>query len=374
MVPELELICHHTYATWNGFAVDLSDHDSNGVPDSNADVIFLNDGATPGSGAVLLPIPKSRLRVRTSDPAWNRISGLKVEATVRRGPHLTHGQTLVAGHNSFSFFLANNALYATFRCPGKSTLPLQDTDGLNSSMHGIQPTRVPQGKWVTVGFIHDGFDTMELYLDGEMVARRTGLRAAIPSLGPLGLTIGNEPDKDDQYLNGEIDDLKIWRRDPFLMERQFFSRPVDGTVAACWGDFVESLAAALQRNPDCRTAIEATLQEALDRLKRTIVAKGPESRDRFFQVSEKYLALWRAGQLDSAEMKRLFADWCAWLRLSGISIEDDPAVQELLHSDCLKRILAETKPLDCDPQVAALLQFILQGCAGRPPASPAIAD
>jgi hypothetical protein len=28
--------------------------------------------------------------------------------------------------------------------------------------------------------------------------------------------------------------------------------------------------------------------------------------------------LWRAGKLDSLEMGQLFADWCAWLRLTGV--------------------------------------------------------
>ena len=72
---------------------------------------------------------------------------------------------------------------------------------------------------------------------------------------------------------------------------------------------------------------------------RSIVAKGPETRERFIRTSQEYRHLWRAGKLDSPEMAKLFAEWCAWLQLVGISVEDDPALQDLLRSDCLKKFL-----------------------------------
>lgn len=375
MTSGFELICHHTYSGWSGFAVDLSDHDSDGMPDSQGGADFLNDGVVPGSGAVRFPREKSRLHLRTTSAGWHPLGGLKIEVTVRRGPHLTHAQTLVAGHNSFSFFLANNTLYGSFRCPGKSTHPLQDSDGLNSYTHGLnsQPTYVSQGKWVTLGFFHDGFDTMELTLDGDVVARRTDLLATVPAIGALGATVGNEADRDDYYLNGDIDTLKIWRRDPYIMERQFFSRPMDDATIDCWNRFFASVAKAFERHPDCAARFRALVHETVDRLKRAIVAKGPETRDRFFKTSEEYLALWSTGRLDGSEMEQLFADWCAWLRLSDISIEQDRAIRELRNMECLKRILAEIKPLDCDPQVKALVQIILRGCgrhsAGHHPTS-----
>jgi hypothetical protein len=39
-------------------------------------------------------------------------------------------QTLIAGQNSFSFFMSNHSLFASFR--GTSAYPLQSSDGLNS--------------------------------------------------------------------------------------------------------------------------------------------------------------------------------------------------------------------------------------------------
>ena len=57
-------------------------------------------------------------------------------------------------------------------------------------------------------------------------------------------------------------------------------------------------------------------------------------------------------------MAKVFADLIAWLRLVGVPLETNPAVMELNNSECLKRILAELKPPDCDPQAMKLLQSI----------------
>jgi hypothetical protein len=366
MVPQFELICHHTYAGWNGFAVDLSDHDSHGVPQSKPDILFLNDASRAGSGAVGFPQEKSRLRIDTASPAWGKLGGIRVEALVRRGKPKTHAQTVVAGHNSFSVFFRGGVLFASFHCPGKSTYPLQDSDTISPWEHGLgmPVVDVPDDRWVMVSFFHDGFDTMELAVDGVRIARRSGLLATIPPIGPLGLSVGNQPDQDNHFLNGEVDELKIWRRDSHHMEREFFARPTDKAVDDCWDRFFRELAAALDRNPDCRELIGKQLAETLDRLKRAVVAKGPETRERFFHTSDKYFALWRAGKLDHPDMARLFSDWCAWLRLVGVSIADDPGVRALADSDCLRRILAEMSSMDCDPQVAALIDIIARSCGG----------
>ncbi len=360
MASTFELICHHTYSGFGGFPLDLSGHDSHGqLPE---DTELLPDGVAPGSGAWRFPRLESRIRVPTSE-AWQPLGGIRVEVTARRDYPQTHNQTLIAGHNSFSFYIANSLLYATFRTV-KSTYPLQNIDGLISSTHALPelgPYRLPRGEWMTLGFIHDGLDTMELYVNGRTVARRTGLLAGVPPVGPLGVSIGNEPDRNEP-LTGEIDEIKVWRLNPHIMDEQFFSRPVDKTVANCWERFLRSLAEALDRHPDCARLIQRTINEAVDRLRRTIIARGPETRERFERTSREYLQLWRAGKLDSPEMDKLFADWCTWLRLVDISIEDDPALQELLRSNCLRRVLARCEPLDCDPQLAALLQLIMRNC------------
>jgi hypothetical protein len=359
MSSAFELICHHTY---KGLPVDLSDYDSHGQA---FDTEFLADGAEPGSGAVRFTLPQSRILVPTS-PASKSLGGIKVEVTLRRPLPLTEFQndvvTLVAGHNSFLFFLAGSELRARFEGPrsqlleGNVLLPT-DSGGISSPRGSVL-----LGKdWTTLGFLHDGIDTMELYADGQLIARRTDLLANVARVGPLGISIGNDPGG-NCFLGGEIDEVKIWRLDPSIMDRQFFERPVDKAVAKCWERFFHSLAKALKRYPDCGRHLDGTLITMIYEIRRAIMAYGPETRARYIKTCEQYLQLWRAGKLDSPEMAKLFADWCAWLRLVGFSCKDDPAVKNLLQSDCLKKVLAEVKPLDCDPQFLSLIRLIIENC------------
>jgi hypothetical protein len=146
------------------------------------------------------------------------------------------------------------------------------------------------------------------------------------------------------------------------MDRQFFERPMDKAVSECWHRFFHSLGKALQRNPDCARQIDRTLVAMIDGIRRSIMSYGPETRDRYISTCQQYLQLWRSGKLDSPEMKKLLADWCAWLRLVGFSFSDDPAIKNLLQSDCLKVVLAECAPLNCDPQFSALISLIMKNC------------
>jgi len=103
MGHRLELICHHVYAGWDGVPIDLSDHDSHGQAIGKD---YLPDGIAPGSGAVRFWRPGSRIGV-PAVKAWRSLGGIKVEVTARRRttPILVDDhQTLVTGHDSFSFF------------------------------------------------------------------------------------------------------------------------------------------------------------------------------------------------------------------------------------------------------------------------------
>ncbi|MFZ1985352.1 MAG: LamG-like jellyroll fold domain-containing protein [Desulfatitalea sp.] len=357
MTSTFELICHHTY---KGLAVDLSDYDSHAQAINTE---FLDDGALPGSGAARFPLPQSRILVPAS-PASKSLGGIQVEVTLRRTRPLNDVSTLVAGHDSFSLSLVETELRAGFH--GKRSPLIAGNTGLPTDSGGVRSARgsvVLGSKWMTLGFLHDGIDTMELYADGQLIARRTDLLASVSPVGPLGISIGNDPTGDGFcFLGGEIDEVKIWRLDPSIMDRQFFERPVDKVVADCWDRFFRSLAKALSRYPDCARRIDGALIAMIDGIRRTLMAKDPETRDRYIKACEQYLRLWRQGKLDSPEMAKLIEDWCAWLGIVGVAFKDDPALKDLLQSDCLKKVLAECAPLDCDPQTLALIRLVMKNC------------
>jgi hypothetical protein len=57
-------------------------------------------------------------------------------------------------------------------------------------------------------------------------------------------------------------------------------------------------------------------------------------------------------------MTNVLADLSDCLRLVGIDLTTDPRLFALSDSNCLKTILAEISPLDCDPQFTAMLRSI----------------
>ncbi len=356
-----ELICHHTYR-WDGLPIDLSHYDCHG--DSNS-AGFLPDGTAIGSGAVRFTGPQNRIWIRLDRAqderkrrAWRPLVGIRVEAMVRvHAPssaaylpqELSWPGTIVAGDDAFSFTVRGTLLLATFR--GKSTQPLQTTDWIDSYSDALsQPYNLPIGQWVSVGFLHDGLDTMELLVNGQVIARRRGLLASVPGVGSGGVSIGNSADNQPNYLNGDIDEIKVWRLDPRGMGNEFLSRPIDDATADCWEQFLRKLREILDRHPECARLFRTSLTTILERLRWAIVGKGPETRARFAKTGKEYARLWRAGKLDSPEMGQLLADWCTWQRLVGISIEDDPEFQETpqitMHAaDCRRASQV------CDPGV-----------------------
>jgi hypothetical protein len=360
MSSELELILNHTYSGWGGLPVDLSDYDSHGRASL---VDFLPDGATSGSGALTFTAKNSRVSVPAT-PAQKSLTAVKVEVTARNRFFLHNRlETLVAGHNSFTFYLVNEAreLHAAFF--GKSTIPGANTDGLSSVDNGVVFPRwtMPVNTWVKLVFVHDGLNTMRLYADGQLIAQRTNLLASVPPVGPLGISIGNEPDKDTQcFLGNDIDEVKVWRLDPNLMDRQFLTRPMNNDVAACWTRFFASLRKALKQNPECASKINAAITAIIDELQRAILSQGLEARARYINTCIRYRHLWKEGHIDGPAMAELVAEWIAWLRLTGFSFQNISGLAVFFRNHCLLRdILPLCAPLECDPHFLVFMAFTL---------------
>ena len=353
MADPWELICYHTYAGVPLVVPDLSLRGaSHGRAWGLADSDFLTDGATPGSGAVRLYTNGSLIHVPNS-VIWQSIEGIKGEVTLRREQRPVEGAYTLIFSDSFHFYIRGASLVAWFRGEPLSHSEVSVSfDALRSP-----PYAVPYGRWVTLGFMHDGLSTLELYADGQVIARRSGSFNAVAPLSPIGITIG-DTSPGGNCLNGEIDTVKIWRLDPRRFANQFFSRPLDEAAAECWRRFLRALDEALRRHPECARELQSRLKNAAGRLLRQAMAKGPETRERMFKLSQQYRQLWRAGQLDSPQMAKVFAELTAWWQLIGVSPENDPDFRALMESECVGLILRELPSLECDLQVKALLHAI----------------
>jgi len=347
-----ELICHHTYR-WAGRPVDISQY-NNSADASGA--TFLADGVAAGSGAWRFFRPQGRVHI-LSGPAFNPLVAIQVELTVRLTEPSTGSQTIIEADNSFGVFVRDQKLFGYF--VGKSIYPGATSDGLNTYQDGMEfpGYRVPYGKWAVITFLHDGVSQMRLFVDGVPVTVARSVLAAVPPVGPKGISVGNDLGGGAPF-GGDIDEVKIWRVDPATGLRQFLGRPADQATIECWERFSATLEAALEKYPDCAIKLDVDFTAILDRLTRAILGKGPETRQRFLDMQREFERLWRAGRIDGPEMKKLFADWIAWLHLVGISIETDPGLLAFQNSTCLKLLLGEIGQFDCDPKYMALSHLI----------------
>jgi hypothetical protein len=370
-----ELICYHTYKL-EGLPIDLSRYET--VAEKAA-AAFLPDGIEAGSGILRFEQPSSRVRilVETGSP-WLRLGGIRVEVTARVLRRAGHWQTLVAADGAFRWFLRDEDLIAEYPvAPGTSTLAWAfsggDHDGLSTAEHGagFVAYEHQDDAWRTFGFAHDGIDTVVLTVDGDVVARRQGLRAGIPGVGTAGVHIGNAPGTAGHCLEGDIDDVKAWRLDPDAMKRLFLSRPFDEATAACWEKLFRRIADTLARHPDCRRQLASDLPTMLDRLHRAIVQSSPHARERFARLRAEYARLWRAGQLGGPDMAAVFTELCGLLHREGLSLADDPAVVALTASPCMTivRNASAGVDLECDPDVVALAGEIAKACGDPAPSA-----
>jgi hypothetical protein len=356
-----ELICHHTYSGIPGVVVDLSPRAaSHGQVSGLDDGDFLADGIATGSGSVRFYKQDGRIRVPTEAIPWRSIMGIRGEVTLRRQPSIG----FIIDSDAFQLHIRGNTLdmpVAWF-----SSYPNQYAE-ISTAFDSVGPApyRVPSGQWVTLGFMHDGFGTMELYADGQVIARRSGVFASVNAPGGGGLSIGNALRSGGLFCNGEIDEVKIWRLNPRRVEDEFYGRPMDRETAECWQRFRLQIEEAFRRHPDCAKLLRKFSQDAVDSLIRQTMAKGPETQNRLLNAAEDYNRLWRNGQVDSTEMVEVFVRLILWLRIAGVALEDNVALATLQNSECLRIILAGLKPLDCDRQFMTLLREIADNLGDR---------
>jgi hypothetical protein len=223
----------------------------------------------------------------------------------------------------------------------------------NDTLGGF-PVAMPTNTWMTLAFIHDGIDQMELYRDGELIARRRGITRGVPGVGSAGLSIGNNL-AGGAPLRGDIDDIKVWRLDPHERERQFFARPMDEATADCWERYLLRIRSALAPTSKC-AAFPAELEGFFRRTLRAIFDSGPGAREQLLELRRRYDELWRRGTISGPEMRAVIKELHDLLVAAGLAIESDPEIKRLVQSECFSQISAEVGPFDCDPAYLALVQ------------------
>jgi hypothetical protein len=302
------LILHHPY-TRLAEAIDVSGAGSHGLA---RDVSFAPDGSSLGSGAFRYALPSSRVRVAPR-PVFQHLHALKIEMTVRVGA-LGDRRNLVEGHLSFAFFIHPDGVLrgtALGRQASGGPLVWQGADSASGSPDGA--TRVvPVGQWVKLTYLHDGFASIRLLMDDELVAAYYGLASPIRPLGSYGLHIGNWPDADAYAFDGEVDDVKIWAWDPDAAYHQFFSR----TSGRVWREVFRAIGGlGVDEIGGRRLAtLLSCIGSAQNELIRTVRSAGEEAIAENERFSRRYRELWASGEVDGDQMRELLIEWLRWLQ------------------------------------------------------------
>lgn len=343
MSAEWELICHHTYDGIPGVVIDRSPFGAtHGLAIGLNESDFLADGSHPGSGAVHIEGETKAIHLPAESPAWRTLEGLKGEAVVRCR-QATHNVILFS--NSFVFSIVENDLFGEFGSVHINTVS--------------EPFKVPHEQWITLGFMYDGFGTLELSADGEVVARVNGTYGPLRPMDQAGIRVGNNDVGGDRSLKGDIDVLKIWRLKPRRVYDEFHSRRMSEQAANCWKAFEDELRAALLRNPECATRLLADVQKTVLGTLRAVLALGPDERELMNSAAETYRKLWHAGRIETREMTECITGVLEFLRSVGLDPKENPDLNELLNSKCFQEAIAGIRPPDCDRQLVKMIESVL---------------
>ncbi|MFI9203203.1 LamG-like jellyroll fold domain-containing protein [Streptomyces sp. NPDC053048] len=354
-----ELILHHTYAGTPGSAFDLSPG-RGGHGTSVGHVDYFDDGATAGSGAISVQDENSAIEVQCGKN-WDTLDAVRGEVRFRQdpSPDPSYFQTLVACQ---WFEVMTYGL--TYDEVSARNLWVRFLGHTPQKVVLLQGLVIPYGKWITVGFMYDGRSRIEMSVDGHIVRSATGAYAPVPGGPSTVITIGNSLDNvgvTGFLLSGQIDEVKLWRRNPHRMGDEFLGRPMDADTADCWARWGRAVGEWLRRNPDCAEQLKALL-DLLDETLRTVGSiSDPQVRARIENAVVQYRGLWSAGQVNNPAMTGVLLEIVDALRTAGVDVE--PALGRITGSDCWKRLLKEVPEPGCDRDLVAVLGATAQQVA-----------
>lgn len=315
----LELICHHTYDTWQGQPVDRSPYGlSNGDPHGTR---FDQDGATEGSGSLYFG-PGSRVAVTVSR-AWENLGALRVEMALRpdRPPTVLRRRTLIEGDGSFRLVVTASV------ADNMALLQAQiDDPEASSGYRSVVSRQVPSpGRWATVGFAYDGLATLQLLINGRVVGEGR-VSAPLRPVGPRGVAIGGTTEAGQSFSAlASVDEVKVWRRDPDAMRRKFVDRVMEPGAADCWAKAFQALLDSWAADPQRAAHDQHRAASIIALIRARIAETGPAGVDEYLTLHREYARLWAAGALDTDEMSSALGAIVAWWRdRAGVEIWRDP--------------------------------------------------
>ena len=339
-----QLICHHTYDTWEGLPVDRSPYGrSHGWTSGSPP--FLADGTLSKSGALGFQ-DRSAVFVPTT-PAWEKLGTIDVEMVVNIDDQ-PHERVFIEGDRSFR--LAGLRLtadgvgisYSAIELWAEITTP----SGATESFYG--PT-VPFNTWVTLKFAYDGLSTLRLGVDEETKVDQAS--SPLQPVGPRGISIGSDLAR-RKPLGGYLDEIKVWRHDPASVRNGFLGRPFTDATADCWLSALQTLTSIVQERAAELAPIQLALHDSLAEQLRGLARFGPADGQLLADLSARFDSLWRDGQLDTDDMESVLGQFFGWWNKNVGPPEGATGIIDGLTG------IVRGIDLSCDPEYAGFLNRI----------------
>lgn len=355
-------IVHYTFKR-SGAAFDISAFHQHGHPSG---VGFSKDGAENDSGAIVLNGQSGRVSIPFGE-VWQELGAIKVEALVRvdelgirhnlvegflsfalfvRGDGVVTGSYLAPKQMGGSPFVASGSLAGTVLGGGGSPDPFSTVSatprdpegpevelawtGVNTDSKfapdGMKRSIAP-GVWTHVTFIHNGF-SLQLWLDDKLAGYRDDISSGVLGVQPGGVHIGAWPSSNKFVLKGAIDEIRIWKLDPFYREERFFCRPMEVRAEICWRELIQRIILQFE-NPNFSSTAEKVrdcIYEAERDLFRAIYRQGTQAIKQFGAFGRRYNELWCEGKIDGPEMADLLKNFGEWIQdTAGAAFDDQIA-------------------------------------------------
>ena len=348
MADPWELILHHNYRGAPGLVYDCSPRQGSHGRAVGA-VKFHPDGADPTSASVSFPNRASYVHVNGTK-GWDQLVALRAEAVcypVFPGPD-TFFQCII---RSDLFIWVLYRVHIDGEPVLWSMVILGSRSTPNSPRIVLPGVPVPVGRWVTLAFQFNGWDRLELSVDGDVVRSKTAPVGPLPGASPLPLDIGGFAGGWGRY-ESRIDDVKVWRRNPLALSQDFLNRPMDSETADCWARWGRRLRDWSREHPRCTAELVGQLGPLYQAVHE--INGDPELRNQFRLIGETYRREWTAGTLTSEDMIRAGAEAGRLLDRAGYPRE---LIEVLLNeSDCWRHLMTDVPAPDCDHQFTELIR------------------
>jgi hypothetical protein len=172
-----------------------------------------------------------------------------------------------------------------------------------------------------------------------------------------GVAIGNRIGGGQPLLN-EIKEVRIWRRDPNAMKREFLCRPYNAASAACWEAIFRTVKQWQKDHPAAAKTLIQQLQTHQLNLLRAVSLLPPPDQKEGRDIIQEIAGLWCKGQIDDSHMRHAIRRWIAFLSRHNIDYGSPPSLAAELES--LKQRYGLKFDLHCDPKGLAFFQILEQ--------------